>query len=705
MAGTAAESGSRGAEEAGQAAGAASREAEASGESQDAGARVAELAGQSAAVASRGAEAAGIGTTSGERAADEHGQAAASDGRPADEWGEAHSPRTASVTIDHTKVTGDLTDFQLYVNLAGMGSDFWAHVANGGGDIRCYGADGSELAREVVSCDTATQTGELWVKVPAVSSSVDTVISIAYGSGAADYAPTDPYGTHAVWGANAKYVGHFEGDANDSSASVKNLTTVNGPALVQSKIGNGYALDGVNQYLTLQSTNPMVPSDHGITLSAWVYRQTAVTARKWLLTKAYGSSSGNRSGSIDVENLAPRMTIVDTSGANHQAISSVILPLNAWTHVCGTYDITTGDVRIYLNGVLTGTGNNPMKDTISGSSRFYVGTEYDTGTPVYFFGKISDVKVLQEPLSSALIAAEYANQSDPATFYSIGTGEDARMAEIAGQSSGGEGRAAEAAGQADADAGRSAEEDGEAVAVGSRTAEAHGQYSDDDGRSAELAGEATIDDGRSAELHGEGPGAGERMSETSGQSSSGASRWAEEEGADGVSASRAAEEHGEGASEASRPAEEAGESASASWRGAEERGQADASESRSAEASGYALDASSRQVETAGINGADGERGAEEAGEAGSSSDREAEAWGVDAGSASRAAEEEGIASASASRSAETDGIAAWSGERNAEEAGAAYGSSSRGCETAGMGAATSRGGVVLTTRETRAVI
>ena len=543
-------------------------------------------------------------------------------------WGERSHPRTSfdnggggswgavlPLAIDHEKLTADVTDFQLYVRLADMGDAFWNAVQDDGADIRVTGEDGSELAREVVSCDTATQTGELWVKVPAVSASVDTAVYVHFGNpSATDYAPTDPYGTHAVWGASANAVLHFEGNANDSSASVKNLTTVNGPALVQSKIGNGYALDGVNQYLALQSTNPMVPSDHGITLSAWVYRQNTLAARKWILTKAYGSSSGNRSGSIDVENLFPRMTIVDTSGANHQATSSVILPLNAWTHVCGTYDITTGDVRIYINGVLTGTGNNPMKDTTSGSSRFYVGTEYNTGTPVYFFGKISDVKVLQEPLSSALIAAEYANQSDPAAFYSVGSDDSVRMAELTGQASDAASRSAETSGQIVSATARAAETSGIDDASASRAADSWGEADASSERAAELAAEAPASSSRNAEQWGQDDASASRVAEATGQSSSAASSEAETFGESREGSSRDCQLHGVSTSSGSRGSELRGEAQDAASRASETRGEADGSADRDATLHGEADGTVARPAEMHGTADDDSSRWCEVSG-------------------------------------------------------------------------------------------
>ena len=86
----------------------------------------------------------------------------------------------ANLTVDNTKVAANATDFPVYVDLSDMNATFWSTVANGGGDIRIFKSDGTtELAREVVSCDTSGETGELHFKYTGtLSSSVDTEIQI-----------------------------------------------------------------------------------------------------------------------------------------------------------------------------------------------------------------------------------------------------------------------------------------------------------------------------------------------------------------------------------------------------------------------------------------------------------------------------------------------------------------------------------------------
>src|SRR5690606_31104823 len=127
--------------------------------------------------------------------------------------------------------------------LADMNSLFWSTVANGGGDIRLYKADGTtELAREVVSCDTSGETGEVHVKYAGtLSSTVDTVIQVHADGTSSDYAAGATYGSEAVW---TEYAGvwHLPNGttltANDSTSN-GNDGTVNSASATAGVIGGG----------------------------------------------------------------------------------------------------------------------------------------------------------------------------------------------------------------------------------------------------------------------------------------------------------------------------------------------------------------------------------------------------------------------------------------------------------------------------------
>jgi hypothetical protein len=82
------------------------------------------------------------------------------------------------ITIDHTKVAGDCTDFPVGINERDLPDAFWQCVSEGGINVLVKDAFGTTLKREVVSIDTVAETFEMWFKVPSLSASVDTVIYV-----------------------------------------------------------------------------------------------------------------------------------------------------------------------------------------------------------------------------------------------------------------------------------------------------------------------------------------------------------------------------------------------------------------------------------------------------------------------------------------------------------------------------------------------
>ena len=67
------------------------------------------------------------------------------------------------ITVDHTKVSADLTDFPLYVDLSHLPDHFFNNVKTDGADIRVFKSDNvTEIPFEIVSIDTTAKTGELY---------------------------------------------------------------------------------------------------------------------------------------------------------------------------------------------------------------------------------------------------------------------------------------------------------------------------------------------------------------------------------------------------------------------------------------------------------------------------------------------------------------------------------------------------------------
>ena len=89
---------------------------------------------------------------------------------------------------------------------------------------------------------------------------------------------------------------------------------------------------------------------------------------------------------------------------------------NAWVNVAASRDKTTGQIKLYINGVLktTGTGNSGNSLTCSADSKTWIGNGQDA--PAYSFGgNISTVLAYTSVLSGSDVLANY--NATVNTFY------------------------------------------------------------------------------------------------------------------------------------------------------------------------------------------------------------------------------------------------------------------------------------------------
>ena len=339
----------------------------------------------------------------------------------------------ANVTIQSSQVTADQTDFPLLVDLSDLPAGFWSTVANGGGDIRVFKADGTtELAREVVSCDTATETGELWVKYAGtLSGSVDTTIQIHADGVSSDYAVTATYGRNNVWTDYAA-VYHMEQDPSgsapqiiDSSGSGTDLTS-NGSMTtgdsVAGPIGTALDFDG-NDYL--QAGASVAPDGASeLTLSAYVKSAAIGNDYSIIGTKAgtfddnnlgirYDSKGFSGGGTnvlkFSVENKAGLSESGETESSSQTTEKhSLVL---TWVSGAAPKLYTDGSESSYTSAPGTLSGVVSIPD-------LYVGRGLRDGSGLWE-GAIDEVRISGSAITADRIATEYNNQSSPTTFYTV----------------------------------------------------------------------------------------------------------------------------------------------------------------------------------------------------------------------------------------------------------------------------------------------
>ena len=143
------------------------------------------------------------------------------------------------ITVNHTRVQADLTDFPVLVNLA-SDIDLAGHAQSNGNDILFTSFNGvTKLSHEIEKYSSSTGELVAWVKVSSLSSSVDTDLYMYYGN------PTCGSQEDAanVWDNNFKGVYHLQGDPTTPTPSNWGKTNVGGTSTTNS---HSRAMGGVS---------------------------------------------------------------------------------------------------------------------------------------------------------------------------------------------------------------------------------------------------------------------------------------------------------------------------------------------------------------------------------------------------------------------------------------------------------------------------
>ncbi|HEY4309482.1 MAG TPA: BNR-4 repeat-containing protein [Pirellulales bacterium] len=308
------------------------------------------------------------------------------------------------------------------------------HVQNSNGYDIVFAADNAYVtpyAWEVVSYDGSSGTLEAWVQIPSVSSSVDTAFYMLYGDAAIS---TFQSTATDVWDSHYKGVYHLSAglNVNDSTAGANNGTN-NGATAAAAKIGSGAAFDGSSQYIDL-SNNANLKIALPATLSFWIKKDASYNAStnySFLNNDiVFGGAGGAGRFGIDIEDGGSGTIFVafgdGTGGGTYRAKEGATALSNATDYFITCVVRGATDMTIYLNGAddggsYSGTGGTLAYGSGSGSIGLVQGSTNGGSNGGFFFGKMDEVRISDIERAAAWVAAEYANQNSPGTFYTVGS--------------------------------------------------------------------------------------------------------------------------------------------------------------------------------------------------------------------------------------------------------------------------------------------
>lgn len=318
--------------------------------------------------------------------------------------------REKSITIA-SSVTAALPDFPLWVSLTD--ADIASRARSDGSDIY-FVAGTTPLDYQIQSWTKSSGKLDAWVRVPSLAAG--TVIKVRYGDVTMATAPNAPgtfTGYNAVW--------HFDDQLNNATiADARGTTNGTGTNLgpsdsVTAQLGKGIDFNDDTEQITF--TNPLTGATPH-TISAWV-NQGATTSNDCLIALGPGGTTN------EARWLHTRFNGAEMAAGFYN---------NDWTSV--NYDIT-GDGWVLVHWVFEGT-NRMTRIYVNGAQvagPFQLGNNINTqgtegmignapasyGVNMGINATLDEVRISNVVRSAAWIAAEYANQSSPSTFYTVGT--------------------------------------------------------------------------------------------------------------------------------------------------------------------------------------------------------------------------------------------------------------------------------------------
>lgn len=338
-----------------------------------------------------------------------------------------------SITIPASQIDDDLADFPVVVDLADLGSDFFAEITSDGGDIRVTRSDGTtEVEREIVSASSTLETGELWFKANSLSSTTDNVFYIYYGNATAtDYAASATYGAENVWTNGFTAVFHMEEDPGgsapqmvDSTGNSHDATTDNMGSSNETsgKIGNGVDVNGTDESVIAPGFTSLGTANQAYSIGVWFNADTGETDGNLI-----GMSVNNPPGSWRLPPIALNAgsaQAISWTGSQSTALGTTTVGFEVWRQAYTTWDASNG-LAIYLDGNEDNTNAQGTYSASGGSNFLHIAGDVagGAGDEGHFDGQIDEIHVYDERKPSNWILTEYRNMATTTDFYTVSSQE------------------------------------------------------------------------------------------------------------------------------------------------------------------------------------------------------------------------------------------------------------------------------------------
>ena len=325
----------------------------------------------------------------------------------------AANARRKSITTVAGMVSGTLIDFPVWIDLTD--TDIAARAQTDGHDIYFTAADGTTRLDHQLRWDAGAHRLNAWVRVPTLKAA--TVIYVNYGDAGA--APNqNPPGVFkssfaAVWHLDDALPAATIAEATGTHAGTPALTTT---TTTTGQLGGGLAFADSGDEITF--INPLTgQTEH--TISMWV-KQPSVNHVSSMIVVGTGTTSHARwfYSHYTAATMACGFYANDWTANNN-------IDTDTWTLLHWVYEGANGKNHLYKNGAEINGSPQTLNGVNTTGTTGMIGhaPEPGFGNNMGLEGSIDEVRIATTNRNAGWISTEYANQSSPGTFYTVGTEE------------------------------------------------------------------------------------------------------------------------------------------------------------------------------------------------------------------------------------------------------------------------------------------
>ena len=348
----------------------------------------------------------------------------------------------AKITIDASAIDESLINFPILIDhsvlpQALLDGDGTQAAKSDGGDIRFSTKKngGDPLPCEIVSInldnDPAVSIAEIWVRLPAVSATNNTILYVWWGNASENQpAATDPLGSQAVWSDGYVAVYHMEGSYSgvadevfDSSPSANHGTgrVSFSTDSVTGKVGGAQQWAQAGDALIVPHDTSLIGMNE-LTVSMWLYRNSRGTGNNWgrYLWKDDGYRfNGYYDNNQEVQLNSHHVSIFNPTGSPEYSNFN-----GHWFYFTNSWDGATETNNLYLQRTNTSadefytfTSNSlsGVGTAIVGSADIYIGNRNDLVRTLD--GVIDELRIQSKARSNGWVKAEYNNIHNTASFF------------------------------------------------------------------------------------------------------------------------------------------------------------------------------------------------------------------------------------------------------------------------------------------------